>query len=106
MVSAYLNALKNDKNLSIKDISNLSGIPTSTLLKIFDGSTADPRVSTAYQVVKAMGGSLDEMVGIKPVSQMDTINDRASEKVPVRIPCAEYHLRHRNYYHFNFLKTY
>ena len=75
MVSAYLNALKNDKNLSIKDISNLSGIPTSTLLKIFDGSTADPRVSTAYQVVKAMGGSLDEMVGIKPVSQMDTIND-------------------------------
>ena len=85
MVSAYLNALKNDKNLSIKDISNLSGIPTSTLLKKFDDTNLD---------------SLAIPRGAK------RIHDRASEKVPVRIPCAEYHLRHRNYYHFNFLKTY
>lgn len=75
MVSAYLTALKNDKNLSIKEISNLSGIPTSTLLKIFDGSTSDPRIGTVYQVVKSMGGSIDEMMGIKPISESDSISD-------------------------------
>ena len=59
MIPTYLNTLKTQGNFTIETISNLSGIPESTVKNIFSGKTEDPRFETVSAIVKAMGGSLD-----------------------------------------------
>jgi transcriptional regulator with XRE-family HTH domain len=59
MLPSYLNTLKTQGNFTFETISNLSGIPESTVKNIFSGKTEDPRFETVSALVKAMGGSLD-----------------------------------------------
>ncbi len=59
MILNYLNALKNKGNFTFETISNLSGIPESTVKNIFTGKTEDPRFETVSAIVLSMGGSLD-----------------------------------------------
>jgi transcriptional regulator with XRE-family HTH domain len=59
MLPAYLNTLKTQGNFTLETISNLSGIPESTVKNILSGKTEDPRFETVSAIVKAMGGSLD-----------------------------------------------
>ena len=70
-----LRALKAQKNLTSKKISELSGIPEPTISNIFNKQGATTSWSNIRELVKAMGGSLDELAGIKPapvvVSQKD-----------------------------------
>ena len=65
MVKDYLNALKNKGKFTYEDISNLSGIPTATIRKIFSGDTPDPRFDTVAKLVSAMGGSMNEILDNK-----------------------------------------
>lgn len=75
MLLTYLTALKNEKNLSNKDIAKLSGVPENTVQRILSGSSPDPRVTTVAQIVKVMGGSLDEMMGLKTIEKSETIEN-------------------------------
>ena len=59
MLLTYLNTLKTQGNFTFEVISNLSGIPESTVKNVFSGKTEDPRFETISSIVKAMGGSLD-----------------------------------------------
>ena len=59
MLTNYLNTLKNKGNFTIETVSNLSGVPESTVKNIFTGKTEDPRFETVAAIVLAMGGSLD-----------------------------------------------
>lgn len=59
MIQAYLNTLKTQGNFTIETVSNLSGVPETTVKNIFSGKTEDPRFETVSAIVKAMGGSLD-----------------------------------------------
>lgn len=59
MLLTYLNTLKTQGNFTFEAISNLSGVPESTVKNIFSGKTDDPRFETVSKVIKAMGGSLD-----------------------------------------------
>lgn len=59
MLLTYLNTLKTQGNFTFETISNLSGVPESTVKNIFSGKTDDPRFETVSKVIKAMGGSLD-----------------------------------------------
>lgn len=43
----------------------MSGLPDTTIRKIFSGETADPRFETVVRLVSAMGGSLDDILGKK-----------------------------------------
>ena len=43
-----------------------SGVPASTIARILNGNTEEPSFSSVAKIVKAMGGSLDELVGIEP----------------------------------------
>lgn len=70
-IKTYLNALKTQGNFSWSDLSNLSGLPDSTIRKIFSGDTADPRFDTVAKLVKAMGGSLDEVVSHKKTEELE-----------------------------------
>ena len=60
----YLIKLKNELHLTYEELSEKSGVPESTLIRIFNGKTESPYYQTIEDIVKAMGGSLDEMSGI------------------------------------------
>lgn len=62
---SYLKELKKKRNLTVAEIAELSKIPSSTISRILNGNTADARFETVAPIVVAMGGSLDEMVGLK-----------------------------------------
>ena len=62
MVKDYLVNLKNAGGYSWADISNITGLPESTIRKIFSGETADPRFETVAKIVLAMGGDLSDAI--------------------------------------------
>ena len=61
----YLKDLKKSRNLTVAEIAELSKIPASTISRIFSGNTMNASFETISPIVIAMGGSLDEMVGLK-----------------------------------------
>lgn len=64
MLAKYLADLKVQKNLSWNDIANLSNVPVQTVRNIFSGETSNPGFASVAAIVKAMGGSLDELADI------------------------------------------
>ena len=62
MVKDYLASLKNAGDYSWSEISNITGLPESTIRKIFSGETADPRFETVAKIVIAMGGDLGDAI--------------------------------------------
>ena len=63
MIIEKLKTLKNQSNITIPELSKLSGIPEATIRRIFSGDTPDPRFDTIVKLVTAMGGSLDNFIG-------------------------------------------
>ena len=61
----YLKRLKEDRKLTQAQIAELSGIPLATISRLLHGTTASPTLDTLTPVVIALGGSLDEMMGLK-----------------------------------------
>ena len=62
MVKDYLVNLKSAGNYSWADISNITGLPESTIRKVFSGETTDPRFETVAKIVIAMGGDLGDAI--------------------------------------------
>lgn len=71
MVRSYLAELKEKGGFSWAQIASMSGIPESTIRKIFDGSTPDPRFETLAKLVISMGGSLDDIAGHKKAEEIE-----------------------------------
>jgi transcriptional regulator with XRE-family HTH domain len=57
-----LNELKKSKGMTLKQISDATKIPESTIKRIFAGDTIDPYVSTIHRIVIVLGGSLDHVL--------------------------------------------
>ena len=71
MLCKQLKALKDKRNLTNQQLSDLSGIPIGTINRIMAGQTDNPSFQTVCDMVIAMGGSLDELVGIASSSGED-----------------------------------
>lgn len=65
MLHERLQALMNQKKMTITGVSKLSGVPETTVRNIVTGKTPDPGLQNVVDIVKAMNGSLDEIVGIE-----------------------------------------
>lgn len=65
MISTELKRLKDKRKLTNQQLSDLSGVPIGTINRIMAGQTDNPSFQTVCDMVMAMGGSLDELVGIK-----------------------------------------
>lgn len=61
----YLISLKEKSDLTNEQIANVSGVPESTITRIFSGRTENPYFQTIVDIVKALDGSIDVMEGIK-----------------------------------------
>lgn len=56
-----LRRMKSDAGMTTRQIAEETGIPEPTLEKIFSGATKGPRLDTVARVVRALGGTLDEL---------------------------------------------
>ena len=62
LMKKYLSALKERSGMSLSDVCEATGLPDSTVRKIFSGETADPRLETISLIVSSMGGSMDALL--------------------------------------------
>ena len=76
MLSTQLKILKEKRKLTNQQLSDLSGVPVGTINRILSGQTDNPSLQTVCDMVLAMDGSLDEIVGIK-----ETPDENAEKKV-------------------------
>ena len=72
MLADYLKVLKNKKNLTNQELSDLSGVPIGTINRIIAGQTDNPNFQTVCDIVIALDGSLDELAGIKPAAEKES----------------------------------
>ena len=54
-------ALKKEKGMSKKQIAEKTNLPERTVNRIFAGETEHPRIDTLYLIIKALGGSLNDI---------------------------------------------
>ncbi|MGN0969361.1 MAG: helix-turn-helix domain-containing protein [Evtepia sp.] len=76
-LSTQLKLLKDKRKLTNQQLSDLSGVPVGTINRILSGQTDNPSFQTVCDMVMAMEGSLDELVGIKedsPEEQRKAVN--------------------------------
>ncbi len=63
---ARLREYKKSSHKTYKTISRETGIPQTTIEKLFSGRTADPKVGTLEKIALCLGGTLEEIAGAKP----------------------------------------
>lgn len=64
MLFKYLQDLQLQCGLSNTEISDMSGVPKPTVDKVLSGRTDNPTFNTVVDIVLAMNGSIDDIVGI------------------------------------------
>lgn len=55
-----INKLRKEKGLTLKQLSDVSGVPLGTLNKIVNGITKDPKLDTLKAISKVLGCTLDD----------------------------------------------
>jgi transcriptional regulator with XRE-family HTH domain len=68
-----LKMIKDDKGLSNAEIATLSNIPLATITRVFNGQTPNPTFETISRIAFALGASLDELSGLKPLDAPDIV---------------------------------
>ena len=71
MVKDRLNALKTKAGITCSEWSKLSTVPEATIRKIISGETPDPRFDTIMKLVSSIGGSMDDIVGVKKEAEIE-----------------------------------
>lgn len=57
----HLRAMKDASNMTAQQIADKSSVPVATVNRVLQGLTENPGFDTVYKLVKAMGGSLNEL---------------------------------------------
>ena len=71
MITRKLIALKTARNLTNQQIADLSGVPLSTVTRILSGQTENPNIQTIADIVGALDGSMDDILGLKSQAQKE-----------------------------------
>lgn len=75
MLTEYLKSLKSKQNLTNQQIAQMSGISESTISRILKGENKNTDLSTCVDIIRALGGSIDEACGI--VRETKSCNNKA-----------------------------
>lgn len=57
-----LRKIRTEQNLTVKQLSALSGVPEKTIYRVETGEVSDPRVSSVVPIIKALNCSADEVI--------------------------------------------
>lgn len=60
-----LKNLKEDRKMTTKEISEISGVPLATVTRFFRGDSPNAGLDTIAPIALALGASLDEIAGLK-----------------------------------------
>lgn len=71
MLCDELKSLREKRKMTNQQISEASGVPLSSVNRVFSGQTDNPGFLLIRDIVVAMKGSLDEIAGIKHHSSAD-----------------------------------
>lgn len=55
-----INKLRKEKGLTLKQLSDVSGVPLGTLNKIVNGITKDPTLETVFLLARALNCKVDD----------------------------------------------
>ncbi len=66
MNASRLRELKERTQMTNQQISDISGVPIATVNRLLSGQTPNPSLDAITEIVKAMGGSVDDIVDIPP----------------------------------------
>lgn len=66
----YIRALKEEKHMTSQQLADISKVPISTVNRILSGQTDNPGLQAVCDMVYALGGSVDEMMG-RPAEKQD-----------------------------------
>lgn len=69
MILAKLKEIKAEKKLTNHQVADLSGVPLSTVTRIFNGQTDNPNIETVEDIAEGMGVSLGDITGIKQIEE-------------------------------------
>lgn len=75
MILAKLKEIKAEKKLTNQQIADSSGVPLSTITRIFNGQTDNPNIETIEAIANGMGVSLGEVTGIKQAEEKFSPDD-------------------------------
>ena len=67
MIVANINKIRKQKNLTIKELANISNIPFSTLNKICSNITKDPHISILLKLSKALNCDINTLCGMSNI---------------------------------------
>ena len=70
-----LRILKDKSGMTTKEISDKSGVPESTITRIFSGKTPNPTIISVMDIIKAMGGRAS-----------DVFDDNAQVNTQLKVP--------------------
>lgn len=77
----YLISLKEKSGLTNEQIANVSGVPESTITRIFNGRTDNPYFQTIVDIVKSLEGSVDEMEGIRTEGEINVPTENENKLI-------------------------
>ena len=76
-ISSRLKAVKEKRNMSNQQLSELSGVPLGTINRIMSGETDNPTWKNVVDIANALGVSLDTLAGIDvDIVQEDKISKK------------------------------
>lgn len=61
MLYEHLRAMKDASNMTAQQIADKSSVPVATVNRVLQGLTENPGFDTVCKLVKAMGGSLNDL---------------------------------------------
>ena len=80
MLIKKMQNLKDETKMSYQDIADKSGIPISTVKRIFSGQTPDPGYTSVLAIIEAMGGTAEDMKDDTPKEQKsETVSKQSVE---------------------------
>lgn len=74
-ISARLKELRDERGLTNAQIAELSGVPIGTVNRLLSGQTENPTAQNIADIVAALGGSIDVVMGIKQGENVKINND-------------------------------
>ena len=103
IIIKYLVSLKEKSGLTYEAIAEASGIPESTIKKLFSGKVENPGLDTILPIMNVLGGSFEEITGkskdevkefsissIKEMYEFQLAEQRKTEEIRVNNIRADY----------------
>ena len=75
MILAKLREIKAEKKLTNQQIADASGVPLSTVIRVFNGQTENPNIETIEDIARGMGFTLEAITGIKQAEEKFSSDD-------------------------------